>query len=218
MSRQNPPSRIRRSYTAGTTLIELLVVITLLGVCTSIGIRMFVGLTATWNDAQAQSEMHAAAGNALDSIRADCALTPGSNLTGGRIEGIRETKESEDRRYRQIALANDRLTLPVTTASGGAYAQVTYALDSKDTHSLIRSENATRPAEGEADSGVTVLVPRFDVVRLRFEYQEVGHSEWLESWARPEYPAAIRVSLTLADSIDTRLQVSRKAVFQIRVR
>lgn len=211
--RQHRPLSARPDRDAGFSLLELVIVIGLMGVVTTIGMGAFTDLTGAWHDTQALSEMRAAAGDALEIIREDIERVPSSTLTGAKIIGRNDTRTGIDRVYHQLAMANDQVVLPVRGVPG--VSKVQYVLDHSDGHALVRivhaAENSSEPARAR-------VVERFDVVRMRIEYQERANSEWFGAWDREDYPANIRVSLTLVNRADPTEQVARKATFRVRVR
>jgi hypothetical protein len=77
------------------------------------------------------------------------------------------------------------------------------------------------PLSGEAASPMTNELNRLvDVVYLRCEVgvEQNGEFAWTQDgWAGAEHPEAVRISMTLADPDNPWIQVSRKAVFDVRV-
>jgi hypothetical protein len=86
--------------------------------------------------------------------------------------------------------------------TGGAYA-------------LMRTVNLPGAPPNAAGTSVKVAD---GVIAMRIEYLgKRPEAVWQEEWTRPRTPGTVRVSVTLADPDRFYEQVSRKAVFPIKV-
>lgn len=212
----------RRAATAGFTLIELLVVMAVMGVVTTLGVQTFIGITSAWSVAKTQSEMDAAAYDVFESIRRDFEDILSANLSGVSVRGIDRT--TTDQSYFQRILEDDQVIIPVQN-SGAAPGQrrlkggtVGYrVMRSEGMHRLVRTVGDLSPTAFPI-GGTTPIIKAYDVIRFELEFLS-GDSEegWVNEWIRPEHPAVVRVSLTLADPDSKGVQISRKAVFPVHV-
>ncbi len=207
----------------GFTLLELLVVMALMGIVTSLGTTMFFRMTSYWNDLKNLTELDAMAGDAFSSMHQDFADTLSARLSGVALQGISREAEN-DPNYVDRDLEDDEIVLPIQTSGVGQRSltggRVRYLVErdpSASTYTLVRF------AGGLSDGGPPVggripVIERANVIRLRFEYQPAGSSEWRPDWRDTTLPGAVRVSMTLSMPERSHLQVSRKAVFPIHVR
>jgi prepilin-type N-terminal cleavage/methylation domain-containing protein len=208
----------------GFTLLELLVAIAAMGVVTSIGVRAFFGLTDAWRETRRIAELEVAAQSAFDAMRDSFGSVVSSELSGEFIQG--QSRTTADPRFFQVVLGDDRISLPVFMAANDGELEayrVEYSVDRAELgSSLVRVET---PLSGEAAEATRIPVLNLgDILRLQFEYADPTTDEWSQGWSRPEMPAAVRVSLTVAyrERIPVpgppKLQISRKAVFPVQVR
>lgn len=206
---------------AGFTLIELLVVIAVLAVATSIGT---VVLMKTWelrDTVVVNSVLEFSASEAFQSIEDDIGAMVNSQLAGTALRGVQgEARDADNPRFFNMTFAGDSFTIPVSEpmlGGGNALAFITYRVqqieqDGRKSWRLVRSRQMT--ADGAAFEQPACMA---DVLQMRVEYAGPG-GEWTRTWNQPGNPAAVRVSLLLANPDNpTGEQIARKSVYQVRV-
>lgn len=210
----------RRGTGSGFTLLELLVVISILGVVSGIGMQAFFGMTSAWSDLKSRSDLDGIAYSAFQRMHADFADVISAELSGVSIRGI-----AAEREYDALLAPykDDQIILPIQTSAvgrrnliGGSVRYRVARDDAEGTHRLVREVGlltADLPIGAQ-----TAIIDTANVLSLRFEFLGRESGEWQLDWNSPELPAAVRVSLTLADLNRIDLQVSRKTVFPIHVR
>lgn len=206
---------------SGFTLIELLIVIVIMGTVSGIGIRIFFGMTSAWHDLKSMADLDSVAYSAFQSMHADFADVVSAELSGASIRG--RTAEYEYDRLKARYM-DDQIILPVQTSvlgelslTGGSVRYYVARDETEGTHHLVRTVGDL--TEDLPVSVLTNVIDRANVLSLRFEFLADESSEWKgDGWDSPELPAAVRVSITLADADRNDLQISRKTVFPIHVR
>ncbi len=202
------------SPTKGFTLLELLTVIVLMGVATTMGVTMLYKVSDAWRETARRIELDEIANRIFDEMRQDFVAVVSPRVDGASIRGV--TRTANDARFFRISLEDDRVTLPASLPmkpDGPAErVDVSYQVNRQDGQTaLLRSVNIPGAAGTPAKVADGVLA-------LRFEYVEHGSDgTWRAGWSKPVLPAGVRVSLTLMDPLRTYEQISRKAVFPIRV-
>lgn len=206
---------------AGFTLIELLVVITIIGIVMTIGTSTFVTVTAAWHERRAISELDDQAQTVLDSIGQDIASMISFDVSGVGITGAsREVKD--DRTYPAAMHADDEICLPVNAfdpaRNVSTPSKVAYRVDrsSGTTGVIVRTAgplSADVPTGGRLDL-ISARVQGFSVEYLGGDTNAV----WIDAWAGPGLPRAVRVSISLEHPVRSEFQVARKAVFPVHVR
>jgi prepilin-type N-terminal cleavage/methylation domain-containing protein len=209
-------SSVRRP--TGFTLLELIIVLALMGVATTMGTVMFVRVTDTWNRTSTRIELYAKANAVFDQMRQDFGEVVSAKLTGATIRGAAQT--FRDNRRLKAALADDQITIPVETVAGpdGRVQRVDVRYHIQRTGgacALMRTVNLPGAPPNAAGTSVKVAD---GVIAMRIEYLgKRPEAVWQEEWTRPRTPGTARVSVTLADPDRFYEQVSRKAVFPIKV-
>jgi prepilin-type N-terminal cleavage/methylation domain-containing protein len=213
--------RARRSPggAGGFTLLELLVVIGLLGVVTTWGYVILFRVDSEWRDLRRRTELSAAADELIESLRRDVEDVISPKLTSVPLVGIAKLHSDATRLHE---LFDDALILPVRPSAGAAGSseamRVRYHVVRDGARDLLVRDMGPLTGEVLPAAGRLSVAQNADVVKLRFEYALDNHGyEWVTGWNRPDLPEAIRISLTVADPNDATIQLSRKAVFDVRV-
>ena len=198
----------------GFSLLELIVVIGVMGVVTSLGATTFVRMMDYWAAERGRVELERRAEYALDQMRQDFAAALSSNLSGAALFGESRVARQEDL-YFGHDLADDQVFIPVQLpqASPGLVGAglIRYVIDRTEGHNLLRRTGEL----DEAIPSVGVNVAE-GVLKMRVEYS-AGDGAWVSDWTDQTSPRAVRVTLVLADPNRPAVQLSRKAVFPIRV-
>jgi prepilin-type N-terminal cleavage/methylation domain-containing protein len=209
-------SGIFRAKRPGFTLIELLVVIVLMGVATTIGVVMFSKIFDAWGEVKTRSELEASAVKVFDSFRKDLMGVISAKLSGESITGARQT--AHDNRFFKIGLDDDQIIMPVEIVAGPEgrlqRLDVKYSIERKKDGGCALVRTASAPG---AKSSAPIEIAG-GVLAMCIEY--IGRepdAQWVRDWTKNESPAAVRVSLTLTDPYKPFEQISRKAVFPIKV-
>ena len=208
-------NRTRRRI--GFTLIELIVVLSLMGVATTLGVVMFARVTDVWKQASIRTELDATVNNVFEQMRQDFDAVVSGKLAGVSVRGATQT--AQDKRFFKIPLEDDQVIVPIEIAPGpGARVQradVRYVIERKeDMPTLVR----TTTLSGSPNAPVTHLKLAQGVIAMRVEFIGKGpESSWQKDWLQAAAPGAVRVSLTVADPNRYYEQISRKAVFPIKV-
>ncbi|MGI6461806.1 MAG: type II secretion system protein [Candidatus Hydrogenedentales bacterium] len=202
----------RRTW--GFTLVELVVVIAILGILSTMGVVMFGRLTTAWTVTRNRTELDAIAEYALKQIRQDLSDLVSPALTGAPLQGA--DASIADAAFPGVNAAADTLIIPLRgkTATGSeTLAAVKYAVqDMGGTRVLTRTQtglygetqdnlSATRVADGVAQFNVQFLGPE---------------GPWRDAWETATPPAALRVSLVVANPDRPERQVARETVFAVR--
>ena len=205
----------RLSRSRGFTLLELILVISLMGVATTIGMVMFSRISDTWRQVTISTELNATADIIFNQVRQDLSEVVSAKLSGAAIKGTQQAVR--DKRFFKVSLEDDQIVIPVEIVPGPdarlRRLDVKYHIDRKDGGStLMRTSTAPGAAEG---SSVKVAD---GVLAMCIEYmgRQPG-AAWQRDWTQAAAPSAVRVSVTLMDSVRTSEQAARKAVFPIRV-
>lgn len=198
----------------GFTLLELLVVIGLIGVITTWGYVILFRVDAEWNDLRRRTELSDAADTIFETMRADFGALAPSKLSGVSISGVEGEYRDPSRVLRDMY--NDSVTLPILGPENRAAQKIRYYVDRSEGRDAIVREATPL---GAAMSSITPLYPQVNVAYLRCEFATETENglEWLLGWERPEPPTAVRISMTLENPDYPYIQVSRKAVFDVRV-
>jgi prepilin-type N-terminal cleavage/methylation domain-containing protein len=215
-----------RANRVGFSLLELLVVISVMGVVTGIGVRTFFGMASAWNDLKSMADLDRIAYSAFQEMQEDFADVVSAELSGVPIRGL-----TREHKY-DLLLASyqdDQIVLPTQTSvvgernlAGGSVRYHVARDGAEGTHHLVRYAGVLT-AESPVDLP-KLIIDNANVLSLRFEFlveeESLGGDAggWQLGWDSLGLPAAVRVSLTLADANRTDLQVSRKMVFPIHVR
>jgi prepilin-type N-terminal cleavage/methylation domain-containing protein len=199
----------------GFTLVELLVVIAVLAVVSSIGVQMFSVIGDRQRTQQIRLDLAGKTDQALEIIRRDVARVISARLGGVAIAG--ESRMDESRRFGNVILEDDRITLPVQDAIGGK-APDRYL----STFVIDRSGAAPRLVKHFAPlGGKPTDTPSFDLVKdlhvqsLRIEYFD--GAAWQRAWSAATHPRAVRVSLVAVDSNRPYEQLARTLVIPVQV-
>lgn len=206
---------------AGFTLLELLVVLTIIGIVMTIGTSTFVTVTAAWHERRAISELDNQAQLVLDSIGQDIASMISFEVSGVGVTGAsREVKD--DRTYPAATHADDEICLPVnafdTTRNFSTPSKVAYKVDRTGgtTGPLVRTSG---PLSGDMPTGARLELVPARVQGFSVEYLGSDpNAAWIDAWAGPGLPRAVRVSISLEHPVRSEFQVARKAVFPVHVR
>ena len=151
-------------------------------------------------------------------MRRDFAEVLSAKLSGVSIRGTAVT--AEDERFFKIPIEDDAIVIPIRLAptrkdEGALAASVGYRVErANGSHTLMRTLGPLGPEM----PGENKLEVAEGVLAMRAEYlPKAPGSEWQTGWTSAELPGAVRVSLTLMDTNRYFEQVSRKAVFAIKV-
>ena len=202
----------------GFTLIELIVVIALISVVTTMGAVMFSKMSDYWRSTWNEAEVDANARGALAQIRLDVGSVLPTALSSESVRGVSATAPAGDSRR----LAEDQLTLPVQLPLGGTglltTASVRYAVDrSQADNPVLKRYSGPLGAQSTAAKAQDTVVAK-GVTQFKVEYlTRTGSGQWVPEWNQPTLPAAIRISLALADPARPGVAVSRMAIFRIPV-
>jgi len=199
----------------GFTLLELIVVLSLMGVATTIGMVMFSRISDTWRQVTISTELNATADIIFNQVRQDLSEVVSAKLSGAAIKGTPQAVR--DKRFFKVSLEDDQIVIPVEIVPGPdarlRRLDVKYYIDRKDGGStLMRASTAPGAAEGSSGKVAD------GVLAMCIEYmgRQPG-AAWQRGWTQAAAPSAVRVSVTLMDSVRTSEQAARKAVFPIRV-
>lgn len=200
----------------GFSLLELIVVIGLIGIVTTWGYVILYRVDSAWNELRQRTELSAAADNIFETMKADFDAMVSPALAGVPIAGTEAMAETKHEGQR--AVFNDSITLPVAGPEGQGLQRVRYYVDRSDGRDQLTRESVILAA-GEMPLTQTPLNPGVNVAYLRCEFGAGADAgfEWLPRWDRPESPACVRVSMTLVNPDRPYIQVSRKAVFDVRM-
>lgn len=215
----------RARKAAGFTLVELVTVLAILAVVSTMGTMAYFQVDQQWRQAHTRTELHAAADAIFAQMHDDLNGLLSPLRTGAVIEGENDdyAETDEASRYWRITFADDEVTLPVevydTARQFAVRQRVTYRV-ARDTDppTLLRDTAPlqAKEAEDEETTAAPVLpASRAGVLALNIEYARDG--QWQDAWEGAGTPEAIRVSLTLLDSLRPYVQVSRKTVIPIHV-
>ncbi len=199
----------------GFTLLELIIVIGLMSAVTTMGAVMFSKMTDLWRGAVRDAEIDATARYVMDQVRQDvgCVLSPA--LSGVSVRGVSATVAGNSRR-----LADDQVMLPVQLLTGpngpATTAEVRYAVErASETGGALKLYSG--PIGQQAPVGGPTMVAE-NVTQFKVEYlARTGSGQWMAEWNQATLPAAIRVSVAIADPARPGASISRKAVFRIPV-
>lgn len=204
----------------GFTLLELIVTVAILGVVTSLGATAFSKITAAWGEARAEADLDRRVDEAFNAFQQDISDTMSAQLSGEPILGIAREVSSE--RYFDRVLADDMIVLPIqhsaTDTRMRSGSKVAWRVErDQDTSSLVRAIGALD--QPIPPGGMTDELGEADVVRLSFEFEAVDEpGKWSREWSRNEHPAAVKITLVVADRGRPWVQIGREAVFPINVR
>ena len=202
----------------GFTLLELLVVIGLIGVITTWGYVLLFRVNSEWNDLRRRTELSDAADNMFETMKADFNALVSQELAGVPVAGAEDMHEVPQRtKY------DDSFSLPIAGPEGQGLQRVRYYVERDEDRDLLTRE-ATLLSAGETPAASNHLNPQVNVAYMRCEFGvATDHGfDWLRwnDWSRKhaaERPVALRVSMTLVNPEFPYIQVSRKAVFDVRV-
>lgn len=201
----------------GFTLLELLVVIVLMGVATSLGMTMFSKVSDTWRRTEIHTELNDRAMSAFEQMRRDFTEVLSAKVSGFAMRGTPRT--TQDNRFFRIPLEHDRIVIPVElpgrSGKPSQHANIGYHIERKGgAYTLVRTTGPLGPEDPTANR----LKVADGVLAMRIEYLDDSEGgTWRTGWSRPTLPDAVRVSLTLMDPVRYFEQISRKAVFTIKV-
>jgi prepilin-type N-terminal cleavage/methylation domain-containing protein len=207
-----------RRHSSGFTLIELIIVLGLMGMATTLGMTMLYRVSDAWRQTSRRTELNARADEIIKQMQKDFAEVVSSRLAGVSVHGT--SKTGQDSRFFKVLLEDDEVVIPVEIVAGPGgplqRANVRYRIERQDGGSTLM--RVTR-ALGDEKAPVTTVKVADGVLAMRIEYLGKGpDASWQNDWANPAAPAAVRVSVTLADPDRYAAeQISRKAVFPIRV-
>ena len=213
-------ARVNRRSSAGFSLFELLVVMSIMAVVTGIGTRTFFLMTSQWNNLKSMADLDAIAYSAFQSMQDDFAEVLSAELSGVSIRAFAE-EYTHDPLLQPFRA--DEIVLPVQTAidegefkSVGSIRYHVVRDETEGTYGLYRSVGTL--TAGLPIGARSPIITRANVLSLRYEFLGGESGEWQFGWESPQLPAAVRLSLTLADLNRSDLQISRKTVFPIHVR
>ena len=200
----------------GFSLIELIVVIGILSVVLSLGSTMFFDITNAGNHSARVLRVEEIANQAFSTLRRDFTQMLSSESAGSTISG--EDRETQDDQLAWgMSLANDRVTLPVSTKNPRTNLveehSVLYRIG-RDGSGSSRLERLQTPLN-EMNPDGPVQVVAGGVTAMDLEYHD-GVS-WRPSWDKRQAPEAVRISLTLMSENYPMEQISRKAAFTLHV-
>ena len=185
--------------TQGFTLVELILVIAILGILTTMGVVMFGRINNAWTLTRNRTELDAKAEYALDQIRQDLTDLVSPALTGAPLQGA--DAAVPDAAFPGANAASDTLIIPIRGETPAGAARV---LTRTQTGLYGETQETAPPAtvaEGVAQFNVQFLGP---------------DAQWLDAWETAAPPAAVRVSLVVANPDRPERQVARETVFAVR--
>ena len=213
----------RTTSTQGLTLLELLVVIALMGVASTLGGRVLLGVTDNWRQISVRAELDAMAEGVFDRMGKDFSDILSADVSGVPLVGMtQDLEDSPD--HPDAPMSDDRVIIPIRTSTGptqvSAGARVMYRVEPEDGRRLLVQTVGDLMTDLPI-GGRVALIPQADVLRLRIDYADKA-GRWLareghEGWYRAALPRAVRVSLTLAHQDRPFDQVARSKVFLIHV-
>lgn len=204
----------------GFSLVEMIVVLGMLAIISSMGAVAFSRVSTMWNDIRAQAELDQSLDDAFNTFQEDLADTLSAGLSGEAILGIRQN--AQDERYFDRVLGDDVIVLPVQHTATGVRmrsgSKIAWRVDREsEVHRLVRTSGELNERIPEGPS--VDIIGEAELVRLRFEYVSPNQpGKWLDEWNADTQPAAVRMSMVVADPRHPWVQVSRKAVFPVNVR
>jgi prepilin-type N-terminal cleavage/methylation domain-containing protein len=192
---------IGRKRSAGFTLIEIIMVLALMGVAATLGTVIFSRISDVWKQTTIRTELGVTANMIFDQMRRDFSEVVSPKLSGAVVKGT--SQSVRDNRFFKVAIEDDQVVIPVEIVAGPdgrvQRLDVKYHIDRKDGGATLMRTMA-RP--GGAETATVKLAD--GVLAMAIEYAGTG-------------PSAVRVSVTLMDSVRTYEQISSKAVFPIEV-
>jgi prepilin-type N-terminal cleavage/methylation domain-containing protein len=200
----------------GFTLVEILVVIGVFGVILGLGTRFLFLAQEHQRDRDVRDRLDRAAGNILETMRADFAAVPSSVLAQSTLRGQDATVAAPEP-FPGVEFSDDRLILPVQShLQTGQTGLVAYYIHREADRSVLMRQSGKL---GETEpSGPQEVVDRLAEAQ-QFEAAFLNsNGQWLEQWppeGEASNPRAVRITLGLADPADPGAQVSREAVFRI---
>lgn len=210
----------------GFTLIELLTVLTLLAVVTTIGVTMFFRISDLWRITAIRTNLGHTAQNALEIINNDV-----NQMLSTARSGVALTSQEQNFAYTsaesdffKVQLENDSLEFPISFPNylnnQKERIRVRYMVQRSGIfHRLVR---AVLPLHGDLEEGKVppVSVVAEGVLGFRIEFWDGSqwHAEWPPENQASDMPRQIRVGLTMQDINRPYEQISRQAVFPIRVK
>jgi hypothetical protein len=175
---------------------------------------MFGRLTNAWTLTRNRTELDATAEYALKQIRQDLTDLVSPALTGAPLQGT--DASVPDAAFPGANAASDTLIIPLrgkTSAGSETLAAVKYAVqDMGGARVLTRTQ--TGLYGGTQDNLAAIKVA--DGV-AQFNVQFLGpEGQWRDAWETAATPAAVRVSLVVANPDRPERQVARETVFAVR--
>lgn len=204
----------------GFTLLELIITIAILGAVTGMGATAFTGVTTAWSNAQSEAELDRRVDEVFNAFQEDVSDTLSARLSGEPVLGI--AREVNSDRYFDRVLADDMIVLPIQHSAADTRmrsgSKVAWRVQrNQDTSILVRAIGALD--QPIPSGGMTNELGEADVVRLSFEFEAVDEpGKWVREWSRNEHPAAVKMTLVVADTGRPWVQIGREAVFPINVR
>lgn len=204
----------------GFTLLELMVTVAILGVVTGLGATAFSNITTAWGNARAETELDRRVDEAFNAFQEDISDTLSARLSGEPILGIHREINSE--KYFDRVLSDDMIVLPIqhsaTDTRMRTGSKVAWRVQrNQEQSTLVRAIGALDqpiPAGGMTDE-----LGEADVIRLSFEFEAAdAPGKWVREWNRNEHPAAVKMTIVVADRNRPWVQIGREAVFPINVR
>lgn len=190
----------------GFTLMELLVVIAVMGIASTIGSKVFFGMTSHWLDLKIRTELDNQAESIFKEMGKDFANVLSADLSGVPLKGL--TPEFSEGGLPQDILVMLRHSASATSP-GSASVQYTVNKDGVLERTVTKAPvvNVFSLTNSE----------RAKVKRMRFEYWD-GKAKWQKGWSDAALPHAVRVGLIISHPSQEHLWVSRTATFPINVR
>jgi len=174
----------RLRHTRGFTLLELLVVIALMGVVSTLGLRLFFEMTESWRMVRERVDLDAVAAGIFDDIgKSFDAIVP-PRLSGLSLKGIDHVVQ-DDARFWGQPLNSDILEFPVLVPTSGTATRcvlVRYYVG-RDAAAGDTLQRSLRDFGVSADKAASAEVAKY-VVRFEAEYL-APDGQWLAAWDRP---------------------------------
>lgn len=207
-----------RTSRGGFTLLEVIMVVGLVGMVMTLGVSMFVAVSASWNERSVQQRLDEVTADIFESLDRDFSDALSAELSGEAMRG-----ETNERRIPgsipPASAPDDTLTLLVQgTQSRDEWhhsSRVKYTIDrSLADPQLVRYDS---PLNVDNPNYAALTPKSAAISALRIQYAAPGADDWLDEWSQENHPAAVRVSVALRSVARPDIQIARTRVFAVHV-